>query len=77
MNWDVDAGQRPFFGRLIRRAHLNAGTRTEGVLSNAVVPQLKAAEPSRYIQDLHHSMKKAICGVCRAKMQKSDNAGAY
>ncbi|BCV18764.1 hypothetical protein ATOBIA_N10540 [Atopobiaceae bacterium P1] len=58
---------------------MNTGTRTEDVLSNAVVPQLKTAKSSRYIQDLQGPMKKAVCG---AKMQKSDhkksdNASAY
>ena len=47
------------------------------MLSNAVVPQLKATKSSRYILNLQDSMKKAIYGVCGAKMQKSDNTCAY
>ena len=49
MNWDVDAGQRPFFGFLNLEGYFHTGTLTEGVLSKALSPQMKAAESSRYI----------------------------
>jgi hypothetical protein len=49
VNWDVDAGQRPFFGCLNLEGYFHTGTLTEGVLAEALSPQMKAAESSRYI----------------------------
>ncbi|BCV18613.1 hypothetical protein ATOBIA_N09030 [Atopobiaceae bacterium P1] len=76
MNWDVDTGQRPLWC-INPEDKFEHGNPDRGcAIGGPITPDEGCRIESLY-QDLQGSMKKAIFGVCGAKMQKSNNTRAY